>query len=197
VNALWAATSRSAIRPVRGWLPARRKVRSIVGSRDTLHGAHRLPAHREQKGIQKDIKVFLQSDCYGHMTRGGHELPKVSPGPTMPNPFTSMSGPPLKQPYGRFRDDLLAGVVCLQGGWPAAIFYPLGHPMQYAYALRKRLRPLVEVDSVKSKPICLRFAHGRTCRRPTFAWRVHGPPRPPSSYAPGPEQNLASLFFQV
>jgi hypothetical protein len=25
------------------------------------------------------------------------------------------------------------GVTCLQGGWPAAVFYPLGHPTPYAY----------------------------------------------------------------
>jgi hypothetical protein len=27
----------------------------------------------------------------------------------------------------------ISGVACLQGRWPAAIFYPLGHPTPYAY----------------------------------------------------------------
>jgi hypothetical protein len=42
------------------------------------------------------------------MERGGHGLPKVSPGPALPDP----SKP---------------------GGWPAVVFYPLGHPTPYAY----------------------------------------------------------------
>jgi hypothetical protein len=40
------------------------------------------------------------------MVRGIHELPKVSPGPAMPDPST---------------------LLC-QGEQPAAIFYPLGYP---------------------------------------------------------------------
>jgi hypothetical protein len=39
----------------------------------------------------------------------------------------STGGPPLKQPYGRFRDGL-------QGGWPVTVLCLFRHPMPYAYA---------------------------------------------------------------
>jgi hypothetical protein len=42
------------------------------------------------------------------MARGGHGLPKVSLGPTL---LCSAGGPPLKQPYGRFRVGPPAGLV--------------------------------------------------------------------------------------
>jgi hypothetical protein len=47
----------------------------------------------------------------------GHGLSKVSPRPAMTYPSTSC-GP---------------GVAHLQGGQPAAVLYPFGHPMPYAY----------------------------------------------------------------
>jgi hypothetical protein len=50
--------------------------------------------------------------------RGIHELPKVSPGPAMPNPYT---------PCGRATPDGLTPLRP-QDGQPAAVFYPLGYP---------------------------------------------------------------------
>jgi hypothetical protein len=59
------------------------------------------------------------------MARSGHGLLKVSPMPTMPYPST---------PCGRATPETpVLGVTCLQGRWPATIFYPFGHPMLYAY----------------------------------------------------------------
>jgi hypothetical protein len=63
------------------------------------------------------------------MARGGHELPKVSLGPTMPDPS---GGPPLKRPYSHFSDGPPAGR-------PVAIFYPFGHPTPYASGLNKQI----------------------------------------------------------
>jgi hypothetical protein len=55
-----------------------------------------------------------------------HGLPKVSPGPAMPDPYT---------PCGRAipPNRLMAvwGVARPQGGRPAAIFFPLGYPFPY------------------------------------------------------------------
>jgi hypothetical protein len=48
---------------------------------------------------------------HGRLTRGGHGLPRVSPGP----------------------------FYALQGGRPAAGFYPFGHPTPYAYEERGRI----------------------------------------------------------
>jgi hypothetical protein len=62
------------------------------------------------------------------MARGGHGLPKVSHGPAMPNPST---------PFGRATPEIalrsVSGVTHPQGGQPAAVFYPFGHPTPYAY----------------------------------------------------------------
>jgi hypothetical protein len=55
-------------------------------------------------------------------------LPKVSLGPTMPYPSTPCRRPPLKRLHGHF------GAGHLQGGRPAAVFYPLGYPTPYATA---------------------------------------------------------------
>ena len=63
---------------------------------------------------------------HGLMARGGHGLPKFL-GPAMPYLSTPYREPPLKWPYSCFRGG------CPQGGWPANILYPLGHPTPYAY----------------------------------------------------------------
>jgi hypothetical protein len=70
------------------------------------------------------------------MSRGGHRLPKVSLGPTLPNPSTPCRRPPLRRPDGHFRSGRL------QGGWSAAVFYPLGHPTPYASAWHPSCRLL-------------------------------------------------------
>jgi hypothetical protein len=44
----------------------------------------------------------------GRISRGIHRLPRVSLGPTMPNPSKPCERPPLKQPYGRFRGGRLS-----------------------------------------------------------------------------------------
>jgi hypothetical protein len=51
------------------------------------------------------------------MARGIHGLPKVSPGPAMPDPSMPCKWATPKtalRPYA--------------GRWPAAVFYPLGYP---------------------------------------------------------------------
>jgi hypothetical protein len=55
------------------------------------------------------------------MTRGGPGLPKVSPGPAIPDPSTL-----------RGRATPETAVWPFQGGRPATVFYPLGNPMTYA-----------------------------------------------------------------
>jgi hypothetical protein len=52
---------------------------------------------------------------HGRMARGGHGLLKVSPGHVMLDPSTP------------------CGWTTPQGGWPAAVFFPLGHPTLYVY----------------------------------------------------------------
>jgi hypothetical protein len=63
------------------------------------------------------------------MARAGHGLPQVSPWAAIPDPST---------PCGRAtpQNDLTAvwGVAHPQGGRPAAVFYPFGHPTPYASA---------------------------------------------------------------
>jgi hypothetical protein len=54
--------------------------------------------------------VFLQA----RTGRGIHGLPKVSPGPAKPDPYTAV-----------------LGVARPQGGQPAAVFFPLGYPFPY------------------------------------------------------------------
>jgi hypothetical protein len=46
-----------------------------------------------------------QQNQYGRMARGGHGIPKVSPGPAMPIPSLPFGGggTPLKRPYSHFR----------------------------------------------------------------------------------------------
>jgi hypothetical protein len=54
--------------------------------------------------------MAIGTQMHRRMTRGSCELPKVSPGSAMPDPSTPCE-------------------------WPAAVFYPFGHPMPYAHAL--------------------------------------------------------------
>jgi hypothetical protein len=56
------------------------------------------------------------------MARGGHGLPEVSPGTTMPDPSTPSKQASPQRPFQGFQ----------QCGWPAAILYPFGHPTLYA-----------------------------------------------------------------
>jgi hypothetical protein len=44
------------------------------------------------------LLCIINLECHGRMARGGHGLPEVCPGLTLPRP---MGRPPLKQPYGR------------------------------------------------------------------------------------------------
>jgi hypothetical protein len=60
---------------------------------------------------------------HGRIARGGHGFPKVSLGPAMPYPSTLCRQATPETTLQPFQ------------GWPAAIFYPLGHPTPYAYAI--------------------------------------------------------------
>jgi hypothetical protein len=71
--------------------------------------------------------VFPHAGRHGLMARGGHGLPQVSPGPTMPDPST---------PYRRATPKT-AGVAQPQDRRPAAVFYPYVHPNPCAYAGKK------------------------------------------------------------
>jgi hypothetical protein len=52
---------------------------------------------------------------------------KYYPGPHCPTLLRPAGGPPHK------RRSAVWGVARLQGGRPAAVVYPLGHPTPYAY----------------------------------------------------------------
>jgi hypothetical protein len=60
------------------------------------------------------------------MASGGHGLPKVLLGLAMHDLSMPCWQPPLKRPYGYFMGNHL------QAGWPAAVFYPFGHPTPIA-----------------------------------------------------------------
>jgi hypothetical protein len=66
------------------------------------------------------------------MARGGHGLPKVSPGPIMPYLFMHCRPATPEKALHSFQQ------------WPATDFYPLGHPTPYAYA-RKSPNPKTRV----------------------------------------------------
>jgi hypothetical protein len=55
-------------------------------------------------------------------------------------------GPPLKLPCSHFRDGPRP-----QGGRPATVCYPLGHPMSYYYVYNKNLTPKMAKMSRKEK----------------------------------------------
>jgi hypothetical protein len=68
--------------------------------------------------VPKSPLVFISNTLtHGRTARGGHGLPKVSSRPAMPS-----------TPWGR-----ASGMACLEGGPPAAVVYPFGHPTLYAY----------------------------------------------------------------
>jgi hypothetical protein len=60
---------------------------------------------------------------------------KFHPGPPCPTLLHPAGGTPLKRPR-----TAVSGVARPQGGRPAAVFYPFGHPTPYA----SRFRPTVE-----------------------------------------------------
>jgi hypothetical protein len=99
----------------------------------------------------QNVPIFIWSDCVAfqnlesrflskngkqnlgaeqrRIAKGGHGLPKVSPRPAMHDTST---------PYGwPTPETALSGVACPQGGRPAAIFYPFGHPTPYAYGAER------------------------------------------------------------
>jgi hypothetical protein len=64
----------------------------------------------------------------GRMVRGIHRLLKVSPVPAMPDPSTPCRWATLEM---AITEMAVSGVAHLQGGRPAAVFYPLGYPTPY------------------------------------------------------------------
>jgi hypothetical protein len=62
------------------------------------------------------------------MGRGGHGLPKVSPGPAMPYPFT-----PCRRVTPETTLQPFQGWPARRGGWPAVVFYTFGRPTPYPY----------------------------------------------------------------
>jgi hypothetical protein len=82
------------------------------------------------------------------MTRGGHGLPKVFPGPVMAYPST---------PCGRANPETVVYMVArLQGRQPATVFYPLGHPTPYGYGFGRSVDSLeLELElTVIHIPMC-------------------------------------------
>jgi hypothetical protein len=75
----------------------------------------------ENEKRESEHPSFPTASDHGRTARSGHGLPKVSPGPAIL--YSSM-------PCGR----ATPGVARMQGGQPAGVFYPLGHPTPYAYA---------------------------------------------------------------
>jgi hypothetical protein len=81
---------------------------------------HHLRVERPNQRLERQKRNCPCADRYGRRARGGHGLPIISLGPA--------GGLPLKRPHGRFKGGLPT--------WPAAVFYPFGHPILYAYADR-------------------------------------------------------------
>jgi hypothetical protein len=74
--------------------------------------------------------IATRINLYGHMARGGHELPNVSLGTAMPNlssPCGQASPETALQPF--------QGWPTRRAGGSVAVFYPFGHPTQSAYVL--------------------------------------------------------------
>jgi hypothetical protein len=82
----------------------------------------------------------VMSQHHGRMERGGHGLPKVSPGPAISTLLRPVGGPPLKQPYGRFRGGPPAGRAacgCLPPLWtPHAVH--LSSPLRADVRVERR-----------------------------------------------------------
>jgi hypothetical protein len=89
----------------------------------------RTNATRNRERRKNQIYGPLCSDGgHRHMVRGGHGLPKVSPGPAMPDPSTSCGRATPEKALRLFQ------------GWPACRVgglrpssTPFGHPTPYAY----------------------------------------------------------------
>jgi hypothetical protein len=79
---------------------------------------------------------------HGRTARGRHGPSIVSLGPAMPYSSIPCGRPPLKMPYGRFRGNRL------QGGRPAVVFYPLGHPMTKLTPLAIRPLPYTSCHTI-------------------------------------------------
>jgi hypothetical protein len=82
----------------------------------------------------KKVKLHLHSifpsiQFYGCMARGGHGHPKISPGPAMPYP---------SMPCGRTTSETALQRGLPVGRWPAAFFYPSGHPGPYVYTINSK-----------------------------------------------------------
>jgi hypothetical protein len=84
---------------------------------------------------------FVRKDeRHGCMARGDHGLPKVSPGPAMPDrsmPCGWATPETAPGPYGCFRDGPQSR--------PAAVFYPLGHLTPYAVARCRGLEATLSI----------------------------------------------------
>jgi hypothetical protein len=79
----------------------------------------------------------------------------------------------LKQPYGHFRG----------GKWPVALFYPLGHPMLYAYEFDLLFPPRDEIAGSGGRLCCqqqsmklLWVNSGIRCIPKHMAWGVQRAP---------------------
>jgi hypothetical protein len=73
------------------------------------------------------VSVWAEGSWLRRMARGGHGLPKVKPGPAISYPSTPYGQATPQTDFSRFR------VALMQGGRPAAVFYPFVHPTPYAY----------------------------------------------------------------
>jgi hypothetical protein len=73
----------------------------------------------------KDLHQIVITSIDGRMARGGHGLPKVSPGSAMPYPSTPAGRATPKTALGPMA---VSGVASPQGGRPAGVFYPFSHP---------------------------------------------------------------------
>jgi hypothetical protein len=75
------------------------------------------------------------------MASGGHGLPIVSPGLAMPDP---------SMPCGRATPG--TALWPLQGGQPAAVFYPFGHPTPYAYGFSDQVSNKIQFKRYENFP---------------------------------------------
>jgi hypothetical protein len=64
----------------------------------------------------------------------------------------------------------ISGKARPHGGWPAAVFYPLGHPKPYAHASNSKKINTFPVKKVKGRGEAMRWCHVVSCG--TWAWLV-------------------------
>jgi hypothetical protein len=102
---------------------------------------------REALSALITVLAKLVLNCWhGCTASGGHELPKVSIGPAMPDP--SMPKVRKRRPKMIKTENVLLNQIAYKSrrylqpflgwrtrraGWPTAVFYPFGHPTPYAY----------------------------------------------------------------